>query len=215
MLRSVSTGQNPAKPRKEFTLDIQDQIVTVQITPKSKGKGPSPDGDNTPAKLLREESVELRSKASSNRGGLKIYWTDQMKIQWLGLWIKWSQHPFAHNHASTNAREMRDYRTKLFKSMMTKAQMIVDINGQSERRYLGEITISVETLWDKLYKLGSKLGSHGRMLDFLDERMKNKYGSDKSSWTAKQARDIKDDLLEDLYVKFGRPQDPGSEEVAP
>ena len=217
MLRSVSTEGNPAKPRKELTLDIEDHIVSVQITPK--GKWPARGGDNTPAKLLRGESAELRSKASSNRGGLKMYWTHQMRIQWLGLWIEWSDYPFIHNHAKTGVRDMKDYRSHLFNSMMNKATMIVVINGQSVRRYLGEITASEATLWDKLYHVGSKLAvggklaARGKMLDFLHEKMKHEYGTDYSTWTAKQARDIRKSLLEDLYAQFGRP-DPESDEVA-
>ena len=140
-------------------------------------------------------------------------WTHQMRIQWLGLWIEWSSYPFIHNHAS------KDYRTQLFNSMMNKATMIVVINGQSVRRYLGEITGSEATLWDKLHHVGSKLAvggkfsTKGRMLDFLHEKMEKEYGTDYSTWTAKQARDIRKCLLEDLYVKFGRPKDPESDEV--
>ncbi len=193
---------NNETPKKGFTIDTED--MTIQITPKAKrticGE------DNTPAKLRRGPTYEIIHKPKRGKSGRseKINWNESMKVQFLGKWIDWSEKPFLKDHH--NQPNTKEYRNETFKLMMKKEHLICkDKNGKTVKKLLGEITNSTETLYDKLFKpqLLNK-----KAVEYLDSKMKEKYGPDNTKWQPEQARKIKKELLEDLYDKIGdRPGD--------
>ena len=193
---------NNDTPKKGFTLDMED--VIVQVTPKAKRA--ICDGDNTPAKLRKGPSFTIVNLPGSGKTGRsdKLNWSPCMKVQFLGLWIDWSEKPFLKDHH--NIPNTKNERNKTFEEMRKKTYLICkDKKGKTVRTLLGEITQSMDTLYGKLFKpeLLNK-----RALDYLDKKMEEKYGPDNTKWQPEQARIIKKELLEDLYDKIGeRPGD--------
>ena len=193
---------NNDTPKKGFTLEMED--VIVQVTPKAKRT--ICEGDNTPAKLRKGPSFTIINLPGSGKTGRsdKLNWSPCMKVQFLGLWIDWSEKPFLKDHH--NIPNTKNERNKTFEEMRKKTYLICkDKNGKTVRTLLGEITQSMDTLYGKLFKpeLLNK-----RALDYLDKKMKEKYGPDNTKWKPEQARIIKKELLEDLYDKIGeRPGD--------
>ena len=134
-----------------------------------------------------------------------------MRVQFLGLWIDWSEKPFLKDHL--NQPNTKDYRNDTFKQMMTKTHLIcTNKKGKTVKKLLGEITNSTDTLNDNLLK--PKI-LNKKALEYLDKKMEEKCGHDSTKWTPKQARQIKDELLEDLYNKIGdRPRELDSDNDA-
>ena len=133
-----------------------------------------------------------------------------MRIQFLGLWIEWSERPFLKdNHNKSGAKPLVN---SIFKEMMKKTHLICKNKKtkKSFKKLLGEITISTETLWDQLFRPRfANEDLNLKVLEYLDEKMKKVHGSDDSKWTSKQARNIKDALLNELYGIIGeKPEDP-------
>ena len=188
---------NNDTPKKGFTLDMED--VTIQITPKAKRT--ICEGDNTPLKLRKGPTFQIINVPGIGKTGRsdKPNWSPCMKVQFLGLWIDWSEKPFLKDHHGIpNAKNERN---KTFELMRKKTHLICkDKKGKTVRTLLGEITQSMDTLYGKLFKpeLLNK-----RALDYLDKKMEEKYGQDKTKWQPEQARIIKKELLEDLYDKIG------------
>ena len=193
---------NNETPKKGCTIETED--MTIRITPKTKRA--ICEGDNTPAKLRRGPTYTILSKPGSGKSGRseKINWSNSMRVQFLGLWIDWSEKPFLKDHL--NQPNTKDYRNDTFKQMMTKTHLIcTDKKGKTVKKLLGEITNSTDTLNDNLLK--PKI-LNKKALEYLDKKMEEKCGHDSTKWTPKQARQIKDELLEDLYNKIGdRPRE--------
>ena len=108
---------------------------------------------------------------------------------------------------------MPPYRENIFNDMKKKSHIICD----NRKILLGDITSSNVTLWDRLYKAsaGLKVDKSKKLLDYLDDKMTRKFGEDKSLWTAKMARQVREELLEELYDLIGeRPGEEDSSEVS-
>ena len=195
---------NNETPKKGFTVETEEMTIsldggTVSITPKAKRV--IDEGDNTPVKLRRGPTYEILSRPGSGKSGRadKPNWSPCMKVQFLGLWIQWSKKPFLKDHYNVN--NARVFINNTFEEMMKKTHLICkDKNGKTVKKLLGEITISTDTLYGKLFKpelLNQKA------LVYLDRKMKEKYGEDQTKWQPEQARKIRLELEEDLYNKIG------------
>ena len=216
---TTSTLKRVTKTPTKSSIEIEagDSTVTVSVTPNKAGKRQLEDPrNNTPAKMRRKKSFEIKNKSKKGQ----VIWTDVMLVQLLGEWILFSEYPFAKDHGYNGgklASQRSEYRKKTIDEMMKKCKIILKTkDGRSYKRLLGDFTSSV-TIWDKLNKKGCGLkrdkGSDKKLLDYLDDFMDKKYGphTDVLPWTDKMAREGREELLEKLYTRIkDRPGEPES-----
>ena len=203
--------------KNSIEIEAGDSTVTVSITPNKTGKRQLEDPrDNTPAKMRRKKSFEIKNKSKKGQ----VIWTDVMLVQLLGEWILFSEYPFAKDHGYNGgkvASQRAEYRKETIEKMLKKCKIILKTkDGRSYKRLLGDFT-TFGTIWEKLNKKGNGLkrdkGSDKKLLDYLDDLMDKKNGphTEVLPWTDKMAREGREELLEYLYSKIKeRPGDPES-----